>query len=475
MRGALEDTICAIATPAGEGGIGIVRLSGSQALQVAGTLVKLRSGRPFSSVDSHTLHLADLMIPSFPHGPASSNGRATASSLQVLDEALVTYMKGPRSFTGEDVVEFQTHGGGTVLSLLCRACVDAGARLAEPGEFTKRAFLNGRLDLSAAEGVLDTIRAKSSTSLRAAQRQLRGEVAREIEAARVGLVNLLAHLEAGIDFVEEDIVFVQRNELESAIADVGTLIKGLQSTTREGRLLREGAHVVIVGRPNVGKSSILNRLLKEDRAIVTAIPGTTRDVLEESIDLGGVLVRLVDTAGIRETGDEIEREGIKRSWAAQQEADITLIVVDGSLPLTDEDRELIDPEARAKQIVVINKADLSLHVAPSSFSPGTLCLSLSAKTGVGIEELKAKIHSSLVGNGFDVNDGVVITNLRHVMALTRAAQSLEQAGNSIAGGMAAELVALDIRAAADALGEITGAITTDEILDRVFSEFCIGK
>ena len=475
MRGGLEDTICAIATPAGEGGIGIVRLSGPQALLVAAGLVRLRSGQPLASVVTHTLHLADLLIPASLKQPEPSVDRHGSSTASLLDEALVVYMKAPRSFTGEDVVEFQSHGGWLVLSMLCRACVMAGARLAEPGEFTKRAFLNGRLDLSQAEAVLDTIRAKSAASLTAAQRQLRGDLAREVDTAREALLGLLAHLEAGIDFVEEDIEFLQKQELLRTIERVALLVQQLQATAKEGRLLREGARVVIAGRPNVGKSSILNRLLKEDRAIVTAVPGTTRDVIEESIDLGGVMIHLVDTAGIRDTDDVVECEGIKRSRSAQQEADLQIIVIDGSAPLTNEDRGLIDQAVVAKHVIAINKADLPARVEPSSMEPRAFAVALSAKTGKGIDALRAAIRSQLVGAGGETTDGVMVTNVRHQAALDRAGESLRHAAQSISAGLAAELLAIDMRAAADALGEITGAITTDEILERIFSEFCIGK
>jgi tRNA modification GTPase len=475
MRGGLEDTICAIATPAGEGGIGIVRLSGAQALLVAGGVVRLRSGHALSSIVTHTLHLADLVIPPSLKPTEASTHPYGSAATDLLDEALVVYMKAPRSFTGQDVVEIQSHGGWLVLSLLCRACVAAGARLAEPGEFTKRAFLNGRLDLSQAEAVLDTIRAKSSASLAAAQRQLRGDLAREVDTAREALLGVLAHLEAGIDFVEEDIEFLQKQELIQAIERVVTLVQRLRSTAKEGRLLREGARVVIAGRPNVGKSSILNRLLKEDRAIVTPIPGTTRDVIEESIDLGGLLIRLVDTAGIRDTADVVEREGIKRSRSAQEQADLKVIVIDGSAPLTPDDRSLIDQAVAAKHVIAINKADLPTQVDASSMRPTAFSVGLSAKTGAGIEDLRAAIRSQLVGVASETTDGVMVTNVRHQTALDRAGESLRLAVESMTAGLAAELLAIDIRAAADALGEITGAITTDEILERIFSEFCIGK
>lgn len=471
MRGALEDTICAIATPVGEGGIGILRLSGPQSLVVAETVVKLRSGAPLQSMATHTLHLADLRIP-------SSWARENSIRIKVspiIDEGLVVYMKGPRSFTGEDVVEIHSHGGGLILSSLCRACVVAGARLAEPGEFTKRAFLNGRLDLSQAEAVLDTIRAKSLAGLTVAQRQLRGELAKEVGAARQALVSLLSRLEAGIDFIEEDIAFMAPEELERVIAEVGVMIQRLQATAREGRLLRDGARVVIVGRPNVGKSSLLNRLLGEDRAIVTEFPGTTRDSIEESLDLGGLRAHVVDTAGIRDTVDAIELEGIRRSRAAQSEADLQLVVVDGSSPLSSDDRSLIESTRSSKHIVVINKADLGLQVSPAVVGYDANCVTISARTGGGIEDLKEAIRLQLVGPGGETKDGVMVTNVRHQTALMRAGDSLRQASKSIAEGFACELVALDVRAAADALGEITGEITTEEVLDQIFSEFCIGK
>jgi tRNA modification GTPase len=470
MLSGLEDTICAIATPAGEGGIGIVRLSGARALAVAEEIVRLRSGRGLASMVSHTLYLADVRLPSSLKPPGNDR-----QPHEVIDEALVVYMKAPRSFTGEDVVEIQSHGGGVVLSLVCRACLAAGARLAGPGEFTKRAFLNGRLDLSQAEAVLDTIRAKSAASLTAAHRQLRGELAREVERARDALLTLLAHLEAGIDFVGEEIELLGRQKLRETIEGVLALVQQLQATAREGRLLREGARVVITGRPNVGKSSLLNRLLKEDRAIVTPVPGTTRDIIEETIDLDGVTIQLVDTAGIRDTDDLLEREGIRRSRSAQEDADLQIVVLDGSVPLTNDDRGLVDQAAAGKHVIVINKTDLSVKIRPTAMRPDSVWVALSAKTGEGIEHLRSAIRSQLVGKGAETADGVMVTNVRHHAALDRARASLTQASGSVGAGMPDELIAVDVRAAADALGEITGEITTDEILEQIFSTFCIGK
>jgi tRNA modification GTPase len=473
LRGGPEDTICAIATPAGEGGIGIVRLSGSQALRIADKFVHLRSGQPLASVPSHTLCLADLRFPDMNQTVAQDP--SIPKPRECFDEALVVYMKAPRSFTGEDIVEIQSHGGSLILSLTCRACLEAGARLAEPGEFTKRAFLNGRLDLSQAEAVLDTIRAKSAASLTAAQRQLRGDLAREVDTAREALVHLLAQLEAGIDFGDEDVDIIHKQDLIGTVDRVARLVGRLRDTARAGRLLRDGARVVIAGRPNVGKSSLLNRLLKEERAIVTAVPGTTRDLIEEAIDLGGVLVHLVDTAGIRDTEDPVEHEGIKRSWSAQEQADLRVIVLDGSRPLTADDHRLMDQAAEMRHVIVINKADLPAQISPTAVKPGSVCIAVSAKTGDGVEDLRLAIRAQLTGSGPETADGVLVTNVRHQTALTRAHESLVEATSSIKDEMAAELVAVDLRAAADALGEITGAITNEEILSRIFSTFCIGK
>ena len=475
MQGGLEDTICAIATPVGEGGIGIVRLSGSQALLVASQVVRLRSGLPLSSVLSHTLHLADLVIPATDNQRNLRLGHKEVPVSGLLDEALVVYMKGPRSFTAEDVVEIQSHGGALVLGMVCKVCLESGARMAEPGEFTKRAFLNGRLDLTQAEAVLDTIRATSSVGLNIAQRQLRGDLGREVEQARSSLLTVLAHVEAGIDFVDEDIAFLQRDELLRIVSEAFGVVHKLEATAQEGRILREGARVVILGRPNVGKSSLLNRLLREERAIVTAIPGTTRDVIEESIDLDGVMIRLIDTAGVRQTVDIVEQEGIKRTRAAQDEADLLLLVLDVSALLTSDDRDLLRMVRDRRHVVLLNKADLAGTVEPDAALAGHPVYPISAKTGLGIETVKLALRAQLVSGGFEAAESVTVTNVRHRDALRRAGESLGQALESVQSGMAGELVSIDVRAAADALGEITGAITTDEILGRIFSEFCIGK
>lgn len=472
MRGSLDDTICAVATPVGEGGVGIVRLSGPEALRIGETVVRLRSGHLLGAAATHTLHLADVLSPV---SVTSCSRTLCPRPGAFLDEALVVHMKAPRSFTGEDVVEIQSHGGGLILSLVCQSCIEAGARPAEPGEFTKRAFLNGRLDLSQAEAVLDTVRARSAAGLSLAQRQLRGELAREVESVRSALLGLLAHVEAGIDFVEEDISFVTGEVLRRTIETAGIMIRRLADSFRQGKVLREGARVVILGRPNVGKSSLLNKLLREDRAIVTAVPGTTRDVIEESIDLEGLRIHLVDTAGLRETQDPVELEGIRRTRAAQQEADLSLVVVDGSQPLTHEDRQLMDATGTRLRVIVLNKADLPCVVGSEEMPSEARVCSVSAVTGVGLDRLRSEVCGQLISGGGDAGETVIVTNVRHQSALQRAAEAVDQALVSLAQGAAAELIAADLRATAEALGEITGVITTDEILERVFAEFCIGK
>jgi tRNA modification GTPase len=286
---------------------------------------------------------------------------------------------------------------------------------------------------------------------------------------------VLAHVEAGIDFVDEDIAFLQRDELVRIVKEAYAVVQKLEATAQEGRILREGARVVILGRPNVGKSSLLNRLLREDRAIVTAIPGTTRDVIEESIDLHGVMIRLIDTAGLRDTDDLVEREGIKRTRAAQGEADLLLVVLDGTVPLTSDDRDLLEAVNDRKHLVLLNKSDLPQTLATEAALTGHLTYAISATTGLGVERMKSALRAQLVSGGFEGAESVTVTNVRHRDALRRAGESLDQALESVQGGMAGELVSIDVRAAADALGEITGAITTDEILAQIFSEFCIGK
>jgi tRNA modification GTPase len=467
MGPSLTDTICAIATPPGEGGIGIVRVSGEKAVDVAAGLVALKSGVPLASAAGHALHRADLF------------GTEDASRTPI-DDALVAVMRAPKSYTGEDVVEFQCHGSALILRTICEALARAGARLAEPGEFTKRAFLNGRLDLAQAEAVLDTIRARTASGLRIAQEQLRGALSKDLEAIREPLIRLLAHVEAGIDFVEEDIALVPTAELLAGIRTAHDAVGRLLAHSREGRILREGVTAAIIGRPNVGKSSLLNALLRTDRAIVAAIPGTTRDVLEETLNIRGIPVRLLDTAGIRQTDDPVEQEGVRRSEAAIEQADLLLIVLDASTPLSVDDRRLLDRHLANRdkaRVVILNKTDLPCRLDKPITAPDehSAVVHLSAKTGEGLDELRDRIRTLFVRPDFEVRETALVTYLRHQAALQRALEALTAGLASVETAAAGELIAMDLRAAIDALGEITGAVSTDDILDRIFRDFCIGK
>lgn len=478
----LEDTICAVATPVGEGGIGVVRLSGPRALAIAEKIVQLRSHQTLGSTPSHTFHLADILDPERGSDGTSVDSSHTQPGERLIDEGFVVFMKGPRSFTAEDVVELHCHGNSVVLGRVAEACVAAGARLAQPGEFTKRAFLNGRLDLTQAEAVLDTIKAKSEVGLKVAQRQLRGKLGQLVDRLRTRILGILAQVEAGIDFVEEDISFIGQQALIAALQQALHEIQVVLGTAESGRVLREGARVVITGRPNVGKSSLLNSLVGEDRAIVTDIPGTTRDMIEESVVWGGLMITLVDTAGLRETTDVVEQEGIRRTRTAQEHADLILHVLDAA-ELSEQDlhEQALILDGR-EGMVLINKSDLiesallrRLTAAIEKECTNCRVFAVSARTGSGLEELKQSIRSQLSRVSWESSEGVVLTNVRHRLALDRAGSSIREALDATRRGIEPEFVAMDLRGAADALGEITGVITTEEILNQIFSRFCIGK
>lgn len=511
MENSVDDTICAIATPVGEGGIGIVRISGAHAIDIAAHVVRPRNQQPLQRLESHRLYLSDVLYPESSLPPRESQGEGPASlspprerarvrgkaesQASPIDEALVVIMRKPRSYTGEDVVEIQTHGGAWILQATCHGLIRHGARLAQPGEFTKRAFLNGRLDLTQAEAVLDTIQATTSRSLQAAQSLLRGSLSKEVDALRERLIRVLAHVEAGMDFAEEDITFIQAAEVQQALTDTQRVVEQLIASYEEGRLIREGIKVAIIGRPNVGKSSLLNALLKLDRAIVSDQPGTTRDVIDESLNVRGIPLRLLDTAGLRQTQDTVEGEGIRRTEDAIAEADVLLLVLDGAEGVTDEDRAVFETYGSQRHLLVMNKMDLpesqsfdmrSLPL-PKEFplptvgegqgegAQGPGFVKVSAKTGEGLDHLTTVIQSVCLKEGLEATPSVLVTRLRHKASLEQAHRSIEEAMRSLERKESGECVALDIRAALDALGEITGAISTEDILDRIFQDFCIGK
>lgn len=472
-----DDTICAVATPPGEGGVAIVRVSGPHAVSLVDRLVRLRSRRSLATVRSHCLYRAEVGVGVDSSSPLNDSERKAPLAIS-LDLALVVVMRAPHSYTGEDVVEVHCHGGRLIVNRICERLVAGGARLAEPGEFTRRAFLNGRLDLSQAEGVLEVIQARSDESLRLAQELLRGTLSGEINALAETIAGLLARVEAGIDFVEEDIAFVSEQELIGGLDRTIVAVDRLLATWEEGRILRNGAKVVIVGRPNVGKSSLLNALLRSDRAIVTAIPGTTRDVLEEPALIEGLAVRLSDTAGVRKSEDPIEQEGIRRTGLALEEADLVVVVLDGSEELISEDEEILRQTEQRRRLIVVNKCDRPMRWSRESLSSlpeGQRVVTLSARTGENLDGLRRQVARTLVPRSLEAREGVMITKLRHKQALERASESLHSAKASVVGRLAPEFLAADLRGALDFLGEITGRVTTDDILDRIFSEFCIGK
>ncbi len=477
----LDDTICAVATPAGEGGVGIVRVSGSQARAIGSQVVRLRSEQSLGELPSHKMCLGKFLW-----GSGSQAHQDSQRSPAVLDEVLVVTMHAPRSYTGEDVVEIHSHGGPLIVRAVCEALIQVGARMAQPGEFTKRAFLNGRLDLTQAEAVLDTIQAHSLHSLKLAQEHLQGDLSKIIQGHRDALVKLLAHVEAEMDFGEEDIQFIQQDELKEKLQSIAGAVEQLVKSAEEGRVIREGIRTVILGRPNVGKSSLLNALLKIDRAIVSEIPGTTRDVLEEAVKVEGIMIRLFDTAGLRETTDELEQEGMSRTEWAIQQADVLIMVLDQSQALTEQDLDLIKHYHQKPRVLVLNKRDLPPQISLQELqgivgqdtpqnAPATVYVQASAVTGDGIEVLKEGLKTLALGTRQESGDSVLVSRLRHKVLLQQAAESLHNALTALDETRSAECVALELRVALQALGEIVGVVTNEDILDQIFKEFCIGK
>jgi len=455
-----QDTIAAIATPPGEGSVAIVRISGVDAEKIA-TRVFTRSQGRSGKLKSHTLYHGTI------HDP-DSNG--------ILDQVLVTIMRQPRSYTGEDVVEVHCHGGAFVSRQILGLILAQGARQAEAGEFTKRAFLNGKLDLAQAEAVLDLIRARTVKGVELALNQASGALSKHVGELREELIDILVQVEAAIDFPDEDIELLQRPLLAEKIDRLTEKIKAISETYEWGRLFREGAKVCICGRPNVGKSSLLNALLGEARVIVTSIPGTTRDVIEESINLDGLPVVIWDTAGIRESRDQVERLGVEMSHEYILRADVAMFVLDGSEGPTPEDFELLRLVDGKKRLIVINKIDLgrgfSLEELKAQDAEAEAVL-VSAKTGAGIESLKSDLRKLLLN--YQAEPEVAVTNVRHRSELMRSAEALTQAAAAIESGLPPELVAVSLNEAREALEEIIGIVANDNILERIFMNFCIGK
>lgn len=460
-----NDTIAAISTPLGEGGIGIVRISGSHAVPIAEQIFISPKQKLPSIIQSFNLVYGVIRDP---------------LSGEKVDEVLLSVMRSPHSYTREDIVEINCHGGTMPLIKILELVLRCGARLAEPGEFTKRAFLNGRIDLSQAEAVLDLIRSKTDESRRIALDQLHGRLSEKITALRDRIVDVCVNVEAYIDFPEDEIETASKQDLLTVINTISRDIGKLLKTYDEARFFREGLSTAIVGKPNVGKSSLLNALLQKDRAIVTEFPGTTRDVIEECLNINGLPLRIMDTAGIRDGKDPAEKEGVKRSMQSIENADLVLAMFDRSAPLEEEDFEVLKRTRDRNTIIVLNKCDL-----PALFDAGTLatliplhsseCLNISATRGDGIEELKTAIFRSCLKNWKEEREGVVVTNIRHKTAIQHAATSMMNATRALMENEPIEIVALELRDSLDRLGEVVGVITTEDIIERIFTEFCIGK
>jgi tRNA modification GTPase len=447
-----DDTIAAVSTPPGRGGIGIVRVSGPGARALAERVLRFADGPPVWKPWSAAL--ASLV---------DADGRA-------VDQVVTTYFAAPRSYTAEDVVEIACHGSPVVLRYALESLCRAGARLAEPGEFTLRAYLNGRIDLPQAEAIRDLIDATTLYQARVAAQQAEGSVSRRLKPVKEQLLELIALLEAGIDFAEDDISVAPAEEILRRLEPLEAAVAALAASFVYGKLVHEGFMLAIVGRPNVGKSSLFNRLLEQERAIVTEIPGTTRDVVSETASLGGIPVKLLDTAGIRRGQDVVESLGIERSYQAMADADLTLVVVDASQSMTPEDEALIRRARQdGKTLVAANKSDLT----PRTGVPDAL--PVSALTGTGIEELRQAIVNAVVPEGRLEQDGGFITSLRHEQLLRETDEALAQARAAASVGIPHEMLLLDLYAALRPIDAITGATTADDILNRIFSTFCIGK
>ena len=451
------DTIAAISTPLGEGAIGIVRLSGTDSFAIAQKIFK---GKDLASVASHTLNYGHIVDP---------------DKNEILDEVMVGAMRSPKTFTREDIIEINTHGGIAVTNEILQLVIREGARLAEPGEFTKRAFLNGRVDLTQAEAVMDIIRAKTDKAMNIAVKQLDGSLSDLINNTRQEILNTLAQVEVNIDYPEYDDVEEATTEIiREKTTEFEALLTNLLKTARRGKILREGISTAIIGRPNVGKSSLLNNLLREEKAIVTDIEGTTRDVIEEYVNINGVPLKLVDTAGIRETEDIVEQIGVERSKKALKEADLVLLVLNASEPLTDQDRQLLEISQDSNRIILLNKVDLPEKIEIDQLPEDYI--KISVLKNQNIDQIEDRINALFFENaGLVEQDATYLSNARHISLIEKAVESLQAVNEGLALGMPVDLLQVDLTRTWEILGEITGDAAPDELITQLFSQFCLGK
>ena len=459
LKSSLNDTIAAISTPIGQGGIGIVRLSGKDAINIAGRIFVSKDKKKPAQFKTYTMHYGRIM-----------------SGEQVIDEVILTLMCSPKSYTRENVVEINCHGGLVALRKVLDLVVAGGARLAEPGEFTKRAFLNGRIDLAQAEAVIDVICAKTDSALRISQEQLQGRLSEEIRRIRSGLLGILTLLEAQIDFPEEEIGPAEKEMLGKKLAAAGGKMARLLSGSKTARICKEGIHLVICGKPNVGKSSLLNALLKKERSIVASVPGTTRDTIEEIIDIRGIPVRIVDTAGIIDAKDLVGRKAVQRSKKQIELADLVVMLFDGSRPLSKEDHRLMDKLKSRKVIPVINKIDLRQRIDKEKVRKVFPCLvELSAKKSRNIDLLEDAVVDQVYKGAVLSPEPAMVSSLRHISAISAAEKLIAEAGNSLDNNLSGEFIAQGVKDALVYLDNILGKDYPEDLLDKIFSRFCIGK
>lgn len=470
MKNNLDDTIAAISTPAGEGGIGIVRLSGRDSLSIADKIFKSKDKKCPSGFKSYTVHYGHII-----HCPCSNTQK---KDRETIDEVLLTVMRAPKTYTKEDIVEINCHSGIVPLRKILDLVLSCGVRLAEPGEFTKRAFLNGRIDLIQAESVLDIIKSKTDAALRAAMSQLEGDFSKNIKELRQELLDLLGHVEVSIDFPEEDIEILSDCLLFKRIESVKNKIRSFIDTVERGRILTEGMRTVICGKTNVGKSSLMNSLLKEKRVIVSHIPGTTRDAIEEMINIDGVPLIVTDTAGIMDTDCVLTKEGMKRSHFYIESAGLVLLVLDGSEPLTSDDRAIIEKIRDREIIVIINKTDLPEKIKINEIKkilPNKKIVKISATKKENLEILEKTISQMIWGGEVMAGDALMVTSVRHKNLLIQAEHALCKILTGSKEKILPELTAIDLKEAINALGGITGETIDSNMLDRIFEKFCIGK
>jgi len=457
-----EDTIAAISTPPGEGGIGIVRISGPDAEGIIQKIFVDKNGKTHREYKNRYFYY----------------GKILDEEKRVIDEVLVVIMRAPHSYTMEDVAEIHCHGGMIPVRKILKLVLNHGARLAEPGEFSKRAFLNGRIDLAQAEAIMDLISAKSESAAWLSVHQMEGKLSGKIKNLREKILNLLAHVEVTIDYPEEEIESDLLDHFRENMDEVLKEITKLLDTAEQGKLIRDGIKTVIIGKPNVGKSSLLNALVRENRAIVTDIPGTTRDVIEEYINIKGVTVRIVDTAGIRETLDLVEKIGVERSKESVQDADLVILMLDASRPLEEEDRKILRLIGDRKTLILLNKVDQPSVLDREKITelmPDKIVIETSLISGKGIEEVEDFIYNMVYSGSITPNTDILVGNLRHQEALIKAKNHLKDALLALDQAVPLDLISIDIRGALEALGTITGDDITEDLVDKIFSEFCLGK